>query len=107
MWEIKETSPAKAIQYGHTTIGLTATQLTPLSLSLKRGVVLRAPGLNDPVPNTGVLYVGKQGVTANASIVTDGIPMPPGATFEMPIDDPSQVYVVATVAGQDICWMGV
>lgn len=109
MLEVKETSPVGDLRYGHTTVGKTAAPLTPNSIKLVRGVLLRAPGPNDLTPNSDVVYVGLASVTCSGAVGsdTDGLPILPGGAVELPIDDPSMVYVVSNTDDQDICWMGV
>jgi len=109
MFEVKETSPAGDLRYGHATVGPTATPLTPNSIQLVRGVLLRAPGPNDLVPNVDVIYVGLKSVTCSGAVgsATDGLPILPGGAVELPIDDPSLIYVISNTANQDLAWMGV
>ncbi len=109
MFEIKETSPAGDLRYGHATVGTTAVPLTPNSIQLVRGVLIRAPGPNDLVPNVDVVYIGLKSVTCSGSVgsAMDGLPILPGGAVELPIDDPSLIYAVSQTASQDICWMGV
>ena len=53
-----------------------------------KGVCVRAA-----TANTVVIYVGAQHVSVN-----DGYPLPAGEELDIPIEDPSKVYVVATPA---------
>ena len=53
-----------------------------------KGVRVRAA-----TANTIVIYVGKENVTA-----ADGYPLPAGEEVNIPIEDPSKVYVVAAPA---------
>ncbi len=107
MWDVKETSPVKDLQYGHATVGATPVPLTDLSYKFKRGIVLRTPGPADLVPNTDIVFIGKAGVTPGTNIKYDGIPMPPGSALELPVEDPSEVYASSQSEGQDLAWMGV
>ena len=108
MFEVKETSPSTELRNSHTVVGTTPTQLTNLSYKFVRGIIIRAPGPNDDNPNVAIVYVGGSSVTADYS-ATGGVPLPPGSSLELPVDDPSQVYVVvaAGVSPQDVAWMGV
>jgi hypothetical protein len=106
MWEVKETSPSNRLAHGHTVVGTTPVPLTTLTFKFVRGVLLRAPGPNDPVPNTDVIYVGRRSVTAD-SAATGGMPLLPGHAIDLPVDDPTQVYVVSRSANQDLAWIGV
>jgi hypothetical protein len=107
MWEVKETSPSSALQHGHTVVGPVAVPLTPLSMKLVRGILLRAPGPNDLNPNTDVIFVGRKAVTADAAVGTGGVPLLPGSSIDLPIEDPSQIYVISQSSNQDLAWMGV
>lgn len=98
---VKETSPSKGLQYGHTVVGVTPVQLC-VSFRTTRGILLRCPGSSDPTPNTVCVWVGDSRVT-----VGTGMPLPPGQAIIIPIDDPSQLYLISTAASQDVAWMGV
>ncbi len=106
MFEVKETSPAKDLKYGHTAVGTTAVPITPNSVELVRGLLLRAPGPNDLTPNTDVVYIGHKQVTPDSS-ATGGMPLLPGSVIELPIDDPSLIFAISLTEGQDLAWMGV
>jgi hypothetical protein len=106
MFEVKETSPAKDLKHGHAVVGPTAVPVTPNRVELVRGLLLRAPGPNDLTPNTDVIYIGLKCVTPDSS-ATGGMPLLPGATMELPIDDPSLIYAVSLSENQDLAWMGV
>ena len=109
MFEVKETSPAGDLRYGHVAVRATAVQITPNSIQLVRGILLRAPGPDDLVPNIDVIYVGLKSVTCSGSVgsATDGLPILPGGAVELPVDDPSKIYAISNTAGQDLAWMGV
>jgi hypothetical protein len=98
---VKETSPSKGLQFGHTTVGLTAVKLCE-SFRANRGVLIRCPGSSDPTPNTVCVWVGGANVTTNT-----GMPLPPGQAIVIPIDDPSVLFLISTAADQDVAWMGV
>jgi hypothetical protein len=109
MWEIKETSPSGDLRHGHTVVGQTPVPLSSVSVKLVRGILLRTPGPDDfTTPNVDAVYVGRKGVTADTDPNTGGMPMLPGSAIELPLEDPSEVYVVtSTATPQDIAWMGV
>ena len=64
---------------------------------LQQGAVIKAD--ND---NTGTIYVGREDVTSS-----DGFRLEPGEAITIEIDDLSKVYAVASMADQNIHWMGV
>ena len=109
MFYTNDTSPTKDLRYGHTVVGPIAEPVTQYSIRLTRGLMLRAPGPTDLVPNTDVIYVGLKSVTATGLVGSDldGIPLLPGGAIELPVDDPSLIYAVSQTAGQDLCWMGI
>jgi hypothetical protein len=100
----KETS--SILSNGHQTVGTTAVQLTTLSLQFARGVLLRAPGNNDPASNDAPIWVGRQGVLASSDLANGGMPIPPGESLFIPIDDPTKIWLISTDANQDVAWMG-
>ena len=106
MFEVKETSPARDLKHGHAVVGTVAVPVTPNKVELVRGLLLRAPGSNDPTPNTDVIYIGLKSVTADLS-PTGGMPLLPGAIMELPIDDPSVIYAISLSPNQDLAWMGI
>jgi hypothetical protein len=106
MWEVKETSPSTRLANGHTAVGTTPVPVSEVSQKFVRGLLLRAPGPNDPTPNTDVIWVGKKSVTADTT-ATGGMPLLPGSVLELPVEDPSQVYAVSGSDNQDLAWMGI
>jgi hypothetical protein len=107
MFEVKETSPSSEFTHGHAAVGMAPTPLTTFPATFVRGILLRTPGAGDLVPNTDIVFVGRKGVTADSNAGTGGMPMPPGSVLELPLEDPSQVYVVSLSASQDVAWLGV
>lgn len=103
---VKETSPSKGLQFGHTSVGVTAVKLCE-SFRANRGVLLRTPGSADPTPNTVCVWVGPSPNVKADSSPQGGMPLPPGQAIVIPIDDPSQLYLISTSADQDVAWMGV
>ncbi len=96
----KATSPARDLRNGHTFVGLSPIPLT-IHTEANRGVLIRCPGRLDPVPNTGIVYVGRSA----ASVLAHGLPLAPGESITLPVDDPSSLFIVATAEGQDVAWM--
>ncbi len=108
MFEIRETSPSGDLKYGTTTVGPTPVPVTPNSVELIRGLLLRAPGSNDVLtPNVDCVFVGLASVTPGTNQPTDGFPLTPGASIELPVSDPSKVFLVSQTPGQLVSWMGV
>ena len=103
---IKQTNTVKDLRFGHGVAGVTATKLTPHSIKLNQGLLFRCPGSKDPTANTKPVWVGRSGVTAD-STDTGGMPVVPGSSLFIPIDDPSELYVISTSADQDYAWLGV
>ncbi|MHA2086364.1 MAG: hypothetical protein ACXABD_21680 [Candidatus Thorarchaeota archaeon] len=102
-----ETTDTKELKWGHTVVGTTAVKLTALEFKFEKGLLLRAPGSSDPTPNANFIWIGGAGVTADSNAGTGGMPLAPGESINLPVDDPTEVYVISDAASQDIAWMGV
>jgi len=84
-------------------IGTTAVRLTTTSNRSKRGVLVKAAA-----DNTGTVYVGtSSSVTADSADSTDGFELSAGDSVVVEIDDPSNVYMIASASGQKVFWVGV
>jgi len=103
----KETSEPSRFAHGHTVVGTTAVPLTSLGLKFDKGILVRTPGSEDPSANTACVWVGRKGVTADSDPGTGGLPIPPGQSVLIPIDDPTAIYVISSAVDQDVAWMGV
>jgi len=101
-----ERESARALYYGHQTVGLTVRQLVVRSCPCLKGVLLRTPSTTDPVPNTACVWVGDSRVTADSDEGTGGMPIPAGESLFIPINDVNQLWVVSILDGQDVAWMG-
>lgn len=87
--------------HGHVVVGTTAAQLTAEPVTVvKKGVLVVA----DP-NNATTIYLGRSVVTADNVVDTGGIPLPPGASLFVPIEDLTALYVISGSAAQDIAWM--
>jgi hypothetical protein len=81
------------------------------NLETNQGIIVRAPGAadvdadNESIGNTGLVYIGDSRVTADHEN-TGGFPLLPGTAVVVPINDPSELYVVATKPDQIVQWMG-
>ena len=106
MWDIKETSPNGDLRHGHTVVGQTARPLATDAAKFNRGILIRAPGAGDLVPNTDIVWIGRKAVTADYNVGTGGMPLLPGAAVELPVEDPSQVFVISGTDNQDVAWVG-
>lgn len=100
----KESVSPNSLNGGHTTVGTSREQLTNLNFKAYKGVLMRAPGSTDPVPNTAPIWIGGAGVTAD-STKSGGIPVLPGDAIFIPIERPDSLYVISTAANQDIAWL--
>ena len=105
--DVRETVDPKGLRWGHKVVGATAVKLTDLTFEFSKGLLLRAPGSDDPAPNTNFIWVGGAGVTADSNVGTGGMPIAPGESINLPLDDPTEVYVISDAATQEIAWMGV
>jgi len=96
---------AATLDFGHCRVGMTARRLTDESSPCMKGVLIRAPGSVDPTPNTVCIWVGDARVVASSDEDRGGMPVPPGEALFVPIDDPYRLWVISTVADQDVAWM--
>ena len=85
-------------------IGATALQLTATSRKLAQGVTVKADAGNAG----NFIFVGLIGVTAGISApTTDGFKLAAGQEIEIPIDDPSKIYVIGSTTGLAVSWVAV
>lgn len=99
MFIVKET--VKEIQYGQIAVGVTAVRVVDTDKPFTRGILLRAAGVNDPVPNTNVIWVGGSTVTSS-----DGMPIAPGEALTVPLAHGKDLYAISTLADQKLAWLG-
>jgi len=84
-------------------IGTTAVQLTTTRGRFRRGVLIKAAN-----GNSGTIYVGtSSSVTADSADATDGFELAAGGSVVVEVQDPSNVFVIASEAGQKVFWTGV
>lgn len=88
-------------RHGQTLVGASAVQIANYPATLVQGVVLRAAGASDPTPNTDTIWVGKATVGTG-----NGMPISPGETMSIPVEDMSQLYAISTSANQSLAWWG-
>ena len=86
---------------GHSTIGHgsntdvgTSAEVLTSSTACKHVDIMAATG------NTGIIYVGGSGVTS-----ATGIALYAGDVYSLDIDDLNDVYVLASVNGEDVQWV--
>jgi len=87
--------------YGQELVGALAVQIIGIGYKFMKGVILRAAGDNDPVSNVAPVWIGDADVTVNT-----GIPLAPGETLTLPIENCDELYAISTSANQSIAWMG-
>ena len=91
---------------GHVVVSATRTVLTAIELPpVHKGVTLRAPGSTDITPNTAPVWVGGSGVTADSDAGTGGMPICPGESIFIPTEKLNKLWVISTIADQDLAWM--
>ena len=84
-------------------IGTSAVQLTETSSRSKRGVLIKAA-----TGNTGIVYVGtSSSVTADSTDATDGFELSASESVVVEMDNPSNIYVIASGSGQKVFWIGI
>lgn len=92
--------------FGHTVVGVTRAKAINGSLPDGNfsGVLIKAPGSEDDVPNTVAIYLGDASVTANYDPDTGGFPLAPGQSITVPLETAEDLYVVSTASSQDMAW---
>lgn len=95
----KDTVPT--FQYGQTDVGLAAAKIIEGKVRFAKGVLLRSPGSNDPTPNTDIIWVGRANVTTST-----GMPLAPGESLTLPVDNGDDLYAISTTASQRLAWLG-
>ena len=83
--------------YDQVTVGVAAVQLTATTFTLKFGLTIKAD--ND---NAGDIYIGNGDVTA-----ANGVRLIAGESVTLEVDSPHRVYAIASVAAQQIQYLGV
>ena len=81
-----------------------AALLTSVHSEVHKGVMLRAPGIDDDTPNTAVVYVGRSGLTADDNNNTGGWPIAPGDTVTLPLTDPTKLFTISGTASQKLSY---
>lgn len=80
----------------------TAVQLTTTSTPVKRGVLIVADS-----SNSVAVYVGfSSAITRDSADGTDGLPIQPGGSVTIEIDDVSKIYATAGSSSK-LWWVGV
>lgn len=92
---------AGLFRHGQKIVGVTLVQIIEIRFTFAKGILLRAAGDNDPVPNTNVIWIGGPAVTPD-----DGMPLAPGETMTIPLEDGTRLYAISTAADQKIAWLG-
>lgn len=95
------------LNYGHRPCGVVRQRLCDPNIPCLKGVLLRTPSVLDPIPNTACIWVGDARVLASSETGCGGMPVPPGESLFIPIDNPNRLWVVSTVDGQDVAWMAI
>jgi len=95
-----ETSPAADLKHGHTPVG---TEAIPLchSFITRRGVLVRADNAN-----SANVFIGL-GPNVSTNGENGGMPLPPGTSLFVPVDDPSALYLISTDTDLDVARMAV
>ena len=86
--------------HGHVVVGTSAVPLAAETVTIHKGILVVA----DP-NNATTVFLGRKAVTADNAVATGGIPLPPGASLFVPIEDLTALYVVSGSAAQDVAWM--
>jgi len=99
MLVIKET--VSKFRFGYKLVGVAPVQIIDDGHRFVKGILLRAAGDNDPVSNVAPIWIGDSTVN-----ITVGMPLAPGETLTLPLENCDDLYAVSSVADQNIAWMG-
>src|SRR3989304_541074 len=97
----QETIKAFELAHGHTVVGSSRETIIPENFTAVKGILLRCPGIDDPIPNTAPIWIGKAGVTADSG-VSGGMPILPGASLFLPTANPIALYAISPDEDQDL-----
>jgi hypothetical protein len=86
-----------SFNYGQTTVGTSAVQLTTTSTPCVKGVLVKALAAN-----TAKVYIGNNSVTTS-----NGYELSAGQEVFIQVDDVNKLYAISTTTGQKVCWIGV
>lgn len=95
------------VQNRNVVVGTSAVLINNLEFQFIKGILLRAPGLDDPITNTAPIWIGNANVTADSVIETGGFPIVAGASIFIPVEFISGLYAISTAADQKLAWLGV
>lgn len=108
-----ETTSANDFRNGVTLVSMTAVRLVgldqggqPLAFKLHRGLLVRCPGSSfesdaGVAVNTHPVWIGGQKTVSPDT----GMALIPGASIVIPIDDPSELWIITTGVNQRVAWM--
>lgn len=91
---------------GHVVVGTNRMRVVaPNFEGMLKGILIRAPGSGDPIPNTAPVWIGGNGVKADSSVNNGGMPIPPGEALYIPMSDLGKLWAISTAVDQDLAWM--
>lgn len=92
-----------SFSHGSKAVGTSEVALTATSDDENlKGILVKAASTN-----SGIVYVGKTGVTANSAEATDGFELTAGESVFIEANDPSIIFVIASATSQKVFWIGV
>ena len=89
---------SSAFKNGTETIGSAVGAITSVSHTCNKGVTLSVE-----FSNLGIIYVGYDSSVDSSN----GFPLEAGDSMYIPIDNPTKIYCVATIASQKIYWLAI
>jgi len=95
------------VQNRNLVVGVTAVEINPIEFQFTKGILLRAPGTLDPVPNTTMIWIGPPKVTADDDVLTGGFPLVPGSSLYLPVEFANDLFAISDAADQKLFWLGV
>ena len=107
MGNIYQESVDVEVQHRNVVVGTSVVIINPFRFKFVKGILLRTPGTQDPVPNTAPIWIGNAKVTADADPNTGGFPLIPGSSIFLPVEFLDGLYAISTQASQSLSWLGV
>ena len=83
-------------------VDTSAEVLTATDFDTTQGVIITADS-----DNSGTVFIGNSDVDAGATDATSGIPLSAGESLFFSANNPSSIYVIASVVNQKVYWLAV
>lgn len=100
----KETTSGDGLRNGVVTVNAEASNPFP-DVPCVRGILLHCPGSAEgDNANSDPVWVGSKSVSADYE-ETGGMIILPGGYLQVPVSDPSKLWVISTAENQKVSWI--